>query len=65
MIQQRWKLNYIKLKQGNNLFKIRVDTLEQEITNNTKKFAQEIARLKMHISEKESIIETLRMENLI
>ena len=60
-----WKFNYINLNQGSSSIIYRVESLEQEISNTTKKFAQEIARLKMLISEKENIIETLRMENMI
>jgi predicted nucleic acid-binding Zn-ribbon protein len=43
----------------------RVKALEDEIQDNAKRYAQEISRLKMILSEKESIIETLRMENII
>lgn len=41
----------------------RVRSLEDEIQENAKRYAQEIARLKMLLSEKESVIETLRLEN--
>ena len=43
----------------------RVSSLETEMISNARKYGEEIARLKTKISEKESIIETLRMENNI
>jgi hypothetical protein len=43
----------------------RVRALEDEVQDNAKRYAQEISKLKMILSEKESIIETLRMENII
>jgi hypothetical protein len=42
----------------------RTRALEDELTENSRRYAHEISRLKMILSEKESIIETLRMENI-
>jgi hypothetical protein len=43
----------------------RVRALEDELNENSRRYANEISRLKMILSEKESIIETLRMENIV
>lgn len=51
----------VKLHKAN----ARVAALEEEIKENSIRYSQEIARLKMILSEKESIIETLRIENAI
>ena len=51
----------VKLHKSN----ARVAALEEEIKENSIRYAQEISRLKMILSEKESIIESLRIENAI
>lgn len=43
----------------------RVRSLEEQINENAKRNAIEMSKLKMILSEKEGIIETLRMENVI
>lgn len=43
----------------------RVRALEDEIHESAKKYAKEISQLKMILADKESIIETLRMENAL
>lgn len=51
----------VKLHKAN----ARVASLEDELRENSIRYAQEISRLKMILSEKESIIESLRIENAI
>lgn len=51
----------VKLHKAN----ARVASLEEEIKENAIRYSQEISRLKMILSEKESIIESLRIENAI
>jgi hypothetical protein len=43
----------------------RIRSLEDEINSNAKRYAVEISRLKMQLSEKESLLETMRMDNII
>lgn len=51
----------VKLHKAN----ARVSALESELNENSIRYAQEMSRLKMILSEKESIIESLRIENAI
>jgi len=43
----------------------RVRCLEDELHDNAKRYAQEISRLKIILAEKESLLETMRMENIL
>lgn len=51
----------VKLHKAN----ARVASIEEELKENAIRYSQEISRLKMILSEKESIIESLRIENAI
>jgi hypothetical protein len=43
----------------------RVRSLEDQLEENSRRYAQELSRLKILLNEKESLIETLRLENVI
>jgi chromosome segregation ATPase len=62
--QQNVHSEFLELEVKYHKVTSRVRALEDELNDNSRRYAQEISRLKMILSEKESIIETLRMENI-
>jgi hypothetical protein len=63
--KKRLENEFLELEVKYHKVQSRVRALENEIDQNARRYAQEVSRLKMILNEKESIIETLRMENAL
>lgn len=60
--QHDWEDEKIDLEVRIQKSQARVDAMQQEMTMNAAKYAKEITKLKLIISEKESLIDTMQLD---